>query len=510
MDRDNTKEVLFSKQNFTISNFIRHVSISVIPDKTEPIIFKKKKMANIASANAMVSVRIPVTNITDLNTHCLLTVFEYLDVVDLANLLQANIVKKLGKRSRKKLLFDQNIVKAFKIKVKTNEWKTRVHANDRYAPEDIKMLRSFGREIESLLVDCTVSKSTEGTNRRYERALEDAIIDNCRKTLTDITFDDCNKDTMKELEQPFKSVQSVEFFDCHLGSTLGLLKKWFPKMVNLNFTYTYVFDAKIIHEHFTDLKLLTVWNNSQQDVKEGKMIFSNSDLEVFLQMNPQLQMLNIQHDGGNGIIVDSNLLTLISKNLGLTELKLNFEKYHFQNEWGSTVAVDNLTRLDIECTNCRCLSTIKITLPKLNELILQINYHRQIDYEAIASFVLRAAPKQLTILSKDQTLVVDNAQVIRMISLLPKLEELSIECKWDHSIPNAVLNLIVNCAGSALDKLIGAFYFGDPRPEYSQMREVFREQIIRNDLVTNNWVYRFNYRNDESDHQVDTIEFKKK
>ncbi|KAG4070030.1 hypothetical protein HA402_013690 [Bradysia odoriphaga] len=477
-------------------------------------------MAEISTPNEMVPVRAPVTNITDLCTQCLLTVFSHLDVVDLANLVEANIARKLGKRNWKRLHYQQSIVTAFKIKVRMNVWKTSVRADARYAPKDIKMLRNFGREIEALFVHCRVNYYKyngtgfdERQNRRYERALEDAIVDNCSKTLTEIRFDSCNKDTMKELDRPFKNVESVQFDNCHLGSALGQLKKWFPKMTELYFTNTYVFDAKCIHQHFPHLESLTVMNPTQGGTEKGKMIFSNSNLEAFAQLNPKLETLNIGHDdvdepngdGSNAIIVDWNLMTSISKNFRLKELKLNLERFRFEHSWQSTVALDSMITLDIECFNGHYLDTIQITSAQLNELKLKIDLlgdNTQIDYEAIATFVIRVTPKQLRIISEWKTFAMENDQIVKMIQLLPQLAELSVKCEWDNSIPDAVMNLLVNGIRGAMQKFVGTFCFdgdekGNPSSVYLQMRQVFREKIIRNHLVAKGWSYEFDYIDDE-------------
>lgn len=210
---------------------------------------------NLKSTITITDMVVPIKNITDLNTHCLLKVCHYLNVADLVNLAEANITSswKLGKRKKESELnrFNQIIVKAFKIKEKANEWKIIVHTKASTAPEDINMLRSFGRDIEALLIDYS-----DFNNRRYEKALEDAITNNCCKTLTSIDFENCYKDSMNELEQPFMNVERVEFRDCHLGSTLGQLKKWFPNMEHLQLTDTYIFDSKCIHEHFPWLQSL--------------------------------------------------------------------------------------------------------------------------------------------------------------------------------------------------------------------------------------------------------------
>lgn len=320
------------------------------------------------------------THITDLCENCLLTVFQNLSVTDLVNLSEANITGKFRKRTYKIDQYKQTIVKAFKLNKGVNAFKTSVHTDAPFAPNEIKMLKCFGSAIESLTINYC------NNNRRYESALDEAVSNNCWKTLSSVDFRYFTNDSMNELARPFINVEVVEFGDGHLGRHLGQLNKWFPKVVELEFVDTHVFDTLCIHEHFPQLTSLLVWNGRWQESKEEKRIFTNSDLKVFLQLNPQLEALNIRHDdvdetesGSNAIIVDAELLTFIDENMmELDTLKLNLENYHFDRKWQSTVYFDNLTTLDIECGNCDCLDKIKITMTS-EWNILNLNVTNQSD-----------------------------------------------------------------------------------------------------------------------------------
>lgn len=474
---------------------------------------------NLKSPITMTDKVVSITNISDLCTVCLLKVFHYLDLTELANLAEANIGSdwKMRKQTNKIDRYKQSIVTAFKIKIRANEWKTFVHTDARHAVKDIKMLRSFGNEIESLLIDYDNCNE----NRRYEKALEDAVTKYCCKTLSAIDFVNCYQDSMNEIE-PFTNVNLVEFRDAHVGSTLGQLKKWFPNMDCLQFTDTYVVDSKCIHEHFPQLESLIVWNGRKQEAKKEKMIFTNSDLKVFAILNPQLEKLHIRHDdvdesesGDNAIIVDWDLLTFISKNLlQLERLKLNLENFRFERKWQSTVSIDSLIGLDVNLYNCDCLDKINITSAKFEELNLIVDFccrsKVQINYEAIARFVIRTKPKRLKIKIDYEAFTVDNIHVLNMIRMLPKLQEISIDCLWEDHTSDAVINLLVN--SNALEKLVGVFNFdsndkGYASPKFLQMRQVFREKIDRNNLART-WSYKFEEKADDC-YYIDSVQFQK-
>lgn len=453
----------------------------------------------------------PTTKINDLCSNCLLSVFQYLSVTDLANLSEANITGKLGKRNYNDR-YKQCIVKAFKVNVKMNKMKTFVHVDVRYAVDDMKMLRNFGSEIEHLVI------SYWPINRRYEHSLEDLISRNCWKTLPYIEFERFDIDAMNQLQRSFMNVQLAEFRDGHLGSTLGQLKKWFPNVVDLRFTDTYVFDTKCIHEHFPQLTSIAVWNDLLVRATGGKMIFTNSDLKVFILLNPQLKALSIRHDnvdetesGGNAIIIDWEFVTFINENLRLEKLELNLEKFRFDRKWKSTITIDSLTALHVHCENGDCLDKYKIATPNLNKLKLNVEFgdDKRVNYEAIATFVIQTQPTLLEINAEYQKFAVDNVQVLKMTRMLPSLQEIVIKCLWIDALPDAILNLLVNSC--SLNKLVGVFIFhldGSDGPEFEKMREIFRAKITRNDAVANQWIYKFEY--EEAFLEIDSVQFQRK
>lgn len=469
----------------------------------------------------------PKTNITDLCTDCLLRVFRYLNVDDLANLTAANITGKLrlGKRTSKVNRFKEAIVTAFKIRKGVHEWKVSVHTSANYAPNDIKMLRSFGREIEELIVDYRNFKM----NRRYEKALEDAVSGNCSKTLAYINFHVCNADSMHELDRSFRNVESVEFLECHVGYTLGKLKKWFPKMQHLNFEDSYVSDSHCIHEHFPRLKSFKVWNGEWRTAAKEKMIFTNADLKAFILLNPQLETLDVRHNDVDesqtgddvAIMINWDLLTFINMNLRLATLKLNFENFPFESEWPSTVTMGSVTLLEVRCASCYSLDKIKVTKPY--ELILIFNnctvagqQRSNTDYGAIASFVIRAKPKLLKIVAEFDTFALNDVLVSKMIRM-SKLQEFTIDCVWNDNLPNAIVNLLLHC--NELEKLEGIFRFesddkGDACPKYLRMREIFQDDIDRHRIVAK-WLYKFVYVEGTDDdfcdfYYSDSVRFERK
>lgn len=461
-----------------------------------------------------VKVHPPTTKITSLCSNCLLSVFHYLSVTDLANLSQANLSGKLGKRSKDDR-FKQCIVKAFRGKVRIDTTKTFVHVEERYAVNDMKMLRNFGKEMEHLSIDYF------SVSRRYEHSLENTISRYCWDTLSNIELVRLKTDSMNELDRPFTNAESVAFCDGHLGSTLGQLNKWFPNMDDLEFKDTYVFDAKCIHEHFPQLTSITVWNDCWQQVAIGKNIFTNSDLKVFFLLNPQLETLSIRHDdvdegesGAKAIIIDWEFIAFINEKLKLSELTLNLENYRFNRKWQSVITFASLSELCVTCGNGDCLDKIQIAAPNLNRLKVDVDFahDKELNYGAFATFVIRCEPKVLKINMEYVQFVVDNAHILKIIRTLTSLQELVVVCVWKGFLPAAILNLLVNSA--TLNKLVGVFNFSfdsdaNPQPDYKKMPEIFRAEIFQNDAVQRQWTYQFDYEID-SIFEIASIVFRRK
>lgn len=455
---------------------------------------------------------LPPTNITDLCTNCLFSVFHNLRIIDLVNLSEANLSGKIHANNDR---YKQCIAKAFRGKVRNGKGITSLHVGYSSAEnDDEKILRTFGKEIENLSI-----------NYKYDHSLDDVISRNCWKTLSKIEFEHCNNASMSKLERSFLNVEWLAFCNGRLGSTLGQLKKWFPNVVHLQFKETNVSDAKCIHEHFPQLKSITVWNDRCKASMKYRTIFTNSDLKILLLLNPQLETLNIRHDeyyetvsGGSAIIVDWDLVKFITEHLQLKKLKLNLENYWSGPKWQLVITIHSLTALHVKCDHGDWLDTIEIATPNLNKLKLKLKLYiatefddgndRQLNYEAIATLVIRVKPKVLKINAEFNKFAVDNVQFLKITRTLPQLQELFIKYEWEDDAPDAVLNLLVN--SSALNKLVVVFVCWEcsEHPEDGEIGETFREKIVRNDAVASLWS--FNHECRYINFEIASIVFQRK
>ncbi|KAJ6649211.1 hypothetical protein Bhyg_04445 [Pseudolycoriella hygida] len=348
------------------------------------------------------------------------------------------------------------------------------------APTDIKMLRNFGQAIETLHISF-ISNKNNG-DRSYEKELENAICDNCSETVKTIRFFGCASGNMKGLENPFENARSIRFINSHIGSLLGQLEKWFPKMQDLQFDSTYVFDANCIHFHFPELRSLKVHNAISRLVRIGRNIFTNSDLKIVSLLNPQLRHLDIKQDlvqkwmyNTDAIVIDWDLLTFISKNLKLETLTLNLENRLIIRPlpWRSAVPMEYAT----------------------NQLTLKFRYlYIPFDHEALAAFVICAEPKRLEIIAYESFRNFFTVDKLQFFQELPHLLELFVECAYNAQTLDAVIILLTNCG--YLEKIALVFNFNSkknvgPCPIY--LETTFCDKFRQNNALAQKWTLQFKH-----------------
>lgn len=440
------------------------------------------------------------TTITDLCAHCLDMIFDYLDKSDIVNVAEANLTSYYSAEnnendfSKDKInRLKESLRRAYRRKMKPQEKVVVVSINVDVAPDHIILLRHFGQEFNGLRV-----KYCSYENRRYEKALEDAVINYCRKTLPRIEFEDCDPYSMNEIQEPFPNVQYVTFHKCHLGSRLGQLHKWFPLMKSLEFQDTIISDPECIHQRFPSLEMLTVWNPRRG--RDPRTPFSNLNLKFFAIINPQLRYLHIRHDdvdesesGSNAIIVNSDFMSFISKNLQLKYLILNLENYkRIEKEWQSMVAFENLIGLEIRLKEFCCLGNMRLTSPTLQNLILKGSTSAVINYKSIANFIRGTKPKILKIQVGSNTFDMRNTHIIGIVSSQSNLKQVFIECLWNYTLPDAMITFL--CHSTMITKVVGLIKFvrdNGGNPSYGRLEQIYRDKIIQNELVANKWTYTF-------------------
>lgn len=456
----------------------------------------------------------------DLCTHCLTIILDYLSVRDIVNVAEANFPAYLPEKNKNKLmlndqlisakidLYNECILKAFLSKTKND---FHVQTNVKSAPRDIIMLRHFGRHFNSLRIvyghdEEWPSHDSRG-NRRYEKALEDAIIFNCRETVTRLCFERCDQYAMNEIEEPFPNAERIAFRDGDVNLKLGQLNNWFPKMkllqfFSLNFSNS---NSKCLHQHFPLLESFRVFDT---------LNLVNRDLKMFIKLNPQLKRLDIGCETGDQtkeMIITYDLIAFVSKCLiNLESLKLKMNHLYFNEEMEPVIHFESLVYLQVECKEFINFDKVKFTSPKLKQLTL-IGDPIEVDYEVITKIVTDTKPKQLKIQYTWKTFDIGNEHFASITRILPMLREIFIECYWNDELSDAFLAFLVN--NETITKLIGVFNFesddeGKPCPKFCGMRQLFMSKVIENDFVAKKWTLTFQ-TNDDDFFYVDSVHFNK-
>lgn len=447
----------------------------------------------------------------DLCADCLSMIFDYLSIGDIVNLVEANITGSLTEKNKNKSIlkidqFNECSLKAFMSKSDNDVVQTIA----KFAPNGILMLRHFGRHFDSLRIvygdeNVWALHDSRG-NRRYEKGLEDAIMFNCRETLTAICFERCDQYAMNEIEESFPNVELVTFRDGDLSRKLRDLNNCFPRMQFLRFYSLNISDSnsKCLHQHFPLLKSFKVYDT---------LNFTDFDLKIFLTLNPQLKYLAIINlDGANEIVVTHDLISLISKSLiNLESLKLTIDDFRFNAEIEPVINFANLVYLKVESEEFHDLDKVKLTSPKLNKLTL-VGDPQQTYYEVIKKFVTYAKPKQLEIRYAGHIFDIGNEHFNGITRTLPMLREVCVKSLWYDEVPDVFINFLVD--NEAITKLIGVFtfYFDenvDSYPKYCRMRQMFKNKIVENDFVAKKWTLAFRTTDDEFCFYVDTVHFNK-
>lgn len=213
-----------------------------------------------------------MTNILDVNDHCLEHILSYLELGDLLNVAQTSklllpvartaYARKYGKKSVSvRTVRTLNCVPKFEIvekRIRVNSFSNR-----------LKILRCFGGVISKLEIQYW------GTSRDQQVALDDYIRKYCAASVIKIDGNSSGA-TMPNFSKCFPNVQCLELHECNTA----------------NLTHTAA--------HLSLLEHLTIWNEEPQREKIPTNV---------IRSNPQLKSLKLHWN------VDLNLLRTCSEHL---------------------------------------------------------------------------------------------------------------------------------------------------------------------------------------------------
>lgn len=361
--------------------------------------------------NLNTSDRLRQTKLFDLNADCLRDIFQYLDINDLVNLVEANITDyddteaEILARSSKSSSYEAAIQDHF-MRIDNDDW---FLTND---PACTWFSTRVFRFFRSLLSQITIRYYPQ--YQRHNTMMEQIILKYSVELLTEIVFDNADQCAFEDICKPFVNVKQLTFEGGYLSKTLGDVNKWFPKLESLILNETLYSDPKCIETRFLNLKLLSVKNknlcqchkNSWYDnVDADVYILTNENLKKFFELNPQLETLHIFQDknerqklwtaserSAHIIRINQELLIFLNVKIPtLRSLHLHMYETMFSHSFidYEVMNFQNMTTLSIETSEVyRLCSEINIMSDQLVTLSLtgKFNY---VDHEIIAEFVGR-------------------------------------------------------------------------------------------------------------------------
>lgn len=212
--------------------------------------------------------------VAHLNNDCLEKVFSYLNLIDLTNVAESNVHLAISAQS------------LFAHKYKTKEFTFNCH--DKYTMSDdifLLILQHFGKCLVKLRVQFSVD------NKERNCLIFDAIVENCRATLSELTLLNVNKEI--KLNKQFLALKKLRIWESLFGihSSITLINHWFPNLSSIQLCNIPKFwENSLIMKNFPKLETFSFLTFPLSD---GHTKNTLSKLAHFLHINPQLKSLEL-------------------------------------------------------------------------------------------------------------------------------------------------------------------------------------------------------------------------
>lgn len=172
------------------------------------------------------------TRLTDVNVDCLELIFKLLTFEDLLNLADST------KELRPTLdLFVTGQLKKKWLMINPSTKMIVLHDGQLESRTPIpwslcfKLIRCFGHLITKLVI-----LYAQGRNAKLATHIDRYVNEYCADSLLEFELYDSDENTLKTIQKPFKSVETLRFAHCRLGNKLSQLDKWFPNVRCLTFS----------------------------------------------------------------------------------------------------------------------------------------------------------------------------------------------------------------------------------------------------------------------------------
>lgn len=259
--------------------------------------------------------------LTDVNSDCLEKVFEYLNLGDLLNVIDAS--KQLHQPAyvllnRDYIRSDQYLSIGSLCRVRPQLYELSYDfINIRDVKTALQFLRCCGKFVSEIdfafYEDLTPARLHTKRSTELDQFVLNYIQKYCLETLTKITFRGSAKDMngLKSIEKPFPLIEKVSFVDCPLPDQSKWLLTLFPAMSDLSvemfdFKTQNTFDGfKNIAHHFPHLERVHLSNS-----KYSRAPNYLENMLALLRLNPQLRFLSIREYNKENLFSEENALIL--------------------------------------------------------------------------------------------------------------------------------------------------------------------------------------------------------
>lgn len=393
------------------------------------------------------------TKITDLNTYCLESIFEYLALSDLLNVCDAckhfrnaaDFIFSVKYREKTVIVNEIRVFRTRVLDIKTSY----IKIDD--LKTSLQMLRCFGHLILRLKIYVVFPTNDEraikfGANS--VKLLVKYVGFYCFASLTSFTMKKAPVQVLNLLKRPFLKMEKVEI-NTWDSPRSKLDKNWFPKLFpNIKFLkYESVFgrvtDYECIENELKSLERLDIsysfvkcknlFNCSKGQITNEECVADNTNIRASLQLNPQLRILSLP------FISDFNILRDISEHQQQLEC-LSFQ-YAPRDPFScdeKLVHFKTIKKLKVcFCSPNRLPELISTTGNEMQKIPLSFDSLEELTFETCYQY----SDEFFDFISKHQSIVkinlrscrwprfyLDDINRLKLHQALPLLKEIHIMC----------------------------------------------------------------------------------
>lgn len=298
------------------------------------------------------------TTLTDVNVDCQEVIFQYLNLPDLLNIVEAH--KDFVEAAR---IIYSRCYKGKTVKINGTCWtmgESRITHTIKSDCIEIKDQRcfaqitsNFGDRIKKLSINFYNSNPIK---RFFNEEIHDQINKFCVDSLVQLNLENCEHFSSEAFQQPFTTLCCLTMKNCELPFTSDNFYRLFPCLNRLELTRNTAIHPNFIECHIPTLEHLTL------DSNKG---FSTENILIALYYNQQLSNLHLVTHFNSKFLQSINILMPNLRNLQLVILSYKFTDempLNFKSVEKFTLTVDHGPFIDMS-----------IGFEQLKELVIQIN-----------------------------------------------------------------------------------------------------------------------------------------